>query len=238
MARSNGRRGGGDRVLESRHLVGLFLGVVLLCAVFFTLGYVMGRTQYGAPVHAAGSFDHGAPLPLSPAAKPKDKDKIHDAQNPAAPAPGEWDFYTRKDNTHLGPSATNESPAALPKPLPVSAPAASSKAPATGPAPASSAKPADTNAQPSQPAAITPARFAPPKSAKGTIVLQIAAFKRESDALSMADILQRKKFPSFVVAPASDPLYRVQVGPYPNAHAAQIAQSALKRDGFKALLKR
>ena len=44
--------GGGDRVLESRHLVGLFLGVVLLCGVFFTLGYVMGRNQFGGPVHA------------------------------------------------------------------------------------------------------------------------------------------------------------------------------------------
>ena len=43
----SGKRGGGDRVLESRHLVGLFLGVVLLCGVFFTLGYVMGKTQYG-----------------------------------------------------------------------------------------------------------------------------------------------------------------------------------------------
>ena len=48
----SGKRGGGDRVLESRHLVGLFLGVVLLCGVFFTLGYVMGRNQFGGSVHA------------------------------------------------------------------------------------------------------------------------------------------------------------------------------------------
>ena len=53
MARRTARRGSGDRVLESRHLIGLFLGVVLLCAVFFTLGYVMGRSQYAALVHAA-----------------------------------------------------------------------------------------------------------------------------------------------------------------------------------------
>ena len=110
---ANTRRGGGDRVLESRHLVGLFLGVVLLCAVFFTLGYVMGRTQFGGPVHAAGSLDRGAPLPLAPAAKPSDKDKA--AQSPAAPAPGEWDFYTKKDDTHLGPVATNAPP--LPRPV-------------------------------------------------------------------------------------------------------------------------
>ena len=33
---AGGGKRGGDRVLESRHLVGLFLGVVLLCGVFFT----------------------------------------------------------------------------------------------------------------------------------------------------------------------------------------------------------
>ena len=48
----SGKRGAGERILESRHLVGLFLGVVLLCGVFFTLGYVMGQDQYGGAVHA------------------------------------------------------------------------------------------------------------------------------------------------------------------------------------------
>lgn len=230
---ANTRRGGGDRVLESRHLVGLFLGVVLLCAVFFTLGYVMGRTQFGGPVHAAGSLDRGAPLPLAPAAKPSDKDK--DAQSPAAPAPGEWDFYTKKDDTHLGPVATNAAPSSAPGPdeRVRTDPVAASKSPAASPAPAAALKPVAatgvTNAS---------ARFAPPKSMKGAIVLQIAAVTHESDALAMADILQRKKFPSFVVAPTSDSFYRVQVGPYPNEHAAESAQTALEHDGFKALIKR
>ena len=67
---SNARRGGGDRVLESRHLVGLFLGVVLLCGVFFTLGYVMGRTQYGGAVHAADGFNSNVP---SASVSPKSK---------------------------------------------------------------------------------------------------------------------------------------------------------------------
>ena len=56
----NGKRGGGDRVLESRHLVGLFLGVVLLCGVFFTLGYVMGRNQFGGPVLAESQGNRDA----------------------------------------------------------------------------------------------------------------------------------------------------------------------------------
>ncbi len=219
---SNTRRGGGDRVLESRHLVGLFLGVVLLCAVFFTLGYVMGRTQFGGPVHAATSLDRGAPLPLAPAAKPKD------SGNPAAPAPGEWDFYTKKDDTHLAPASPDASSGPAPAAVSAGAPVASSKKP--GAASPAALKPATASENP-------PARFAPPKSMKGAIVLQIAALTHESDALAMADVLQRKNFPSFVVTPVSDSFYRVQVGPYASEHAAETAQSALEHDGFKALIK-
>jgi hypothetical protein len=91
----NGKRGGGDRVLESRHLVSLFLGVVLLCGVFFTLGYVMGHNQYGGPVHAADSVDNGAP-PVRPSVRPKD---IGPPPAVAAnPANNEWDFYSKKNN--------------------------------------------------------------------------------------------------------------------------------------------
>lgn len=34
-----------DMVLGPRHLLGVFFLVVLLCAIFFTLGYVLGRSQ-------------------------------------------------------------------------------------------------------------------------------------------------------------------------------------------------
>src|SRR6202044_2331957 len=90
----SGKRGGGDRVLESRHLVGLFLGVVLLCGVFFTLGYVMGRNQYGGSVHGAEALSRTVPSASS-------KSKEGDPQ----PA-GEWDFYgNKKDTNHLDPAS-------------------------------------------------------------------------------------------------------------------------------------
>jgi cell division septation protein DedD len=54
----------------------------------------------------------------------------------------------------------------------------------------------------------------------------------------MADALQQKRFPSFVVAPTTDSFYRVQVGPYPDERAAESAKGALDRDGFKAIIKR
>jgi cell division protein FtsN len=54
----------------------------------------------------------------------------------------------------------------------------------------------------------------------------------------MAEALQRKKIPAFVVAPSTDHFYRVQVGPYHDERAADAAKAALDHAGFKAIIKR
>ena len=43
-------------MLESRHVIGLFMLMLLFSGVFFTLGYVMGRNQIDSPVSAATDF--------------------------------------------------------------------------------------------------------------------------------------------------------------------------------------
>ena len=207
-------------MLESRHLVSLFLGVVLLCGVFFTLGYVMGHNQYGDPVHAAATLDESTP-PARPAAKPKEVEAP--PTSATAPANNEWDFYTKKnDNNHMDPVA---------KPSVNSAPPSTAvNTHSTNSAPEPSASNAKT-----VPAA---ARFQAPRMIKGSVVLQIAALTHESDALAMADVLQQKRFPSFVVTPTTDNFYRVQVGPYQDEKAAEAAKTALDHAGFKAIIKR
>ena len=206
-------------MLESRHLVSLFLGVVLLCGVFFTLGYVMGHNQYGGPVHAADSLDNSAPS-VRPAPKPKEVEAAPVAANPAN---NEWDFYSKKNNDDHGeplakPSVSTAAPS----------PAVSTRATNSVPAaPAGNAKTVQASA-----------RFQPPHLVKGSVVLQIAALTRESDALAMADALQQKHFPSFVVTPSTDNFYRVQVGPYQDEKAAESAKAALDHAGFIAIIKR
>ena len=54
----------------------------------------------------------------------------------------------------------------------------------------------------------------PPPIPQGSTVLQIAAMARPSDAVALAQALQQKRFPAFVLPPGSDHYYRVQVGPY------------------------
>jgi DedD protein len=217
MARS-GRRSGGDRVLESRHLVGLFLGVVLLCAVFFTLGYVMGHTQYGGSVHAADSFLR-PPAEEEPVRQPKvvAKDPL-----PASQPTGEWDFYNKKKpEDHLVPAADTDS--------------ASVRDDSDSPAPPENGDPEVPvrHVTPPPPVAAAAAKFT-----KGSIVLQVAAVTHSGDALNMAEVLQQKKFPAFVSAPSTDKLYRVQVGPYRNDKAAEQAKDQLGHLGFKAIIKR
>jgi len=207
-------------VLESRHLVSLFLGVVLLCGVFFTLGYVMGHNQYGGPVHAAEGLDNTAP-PVRPAVKPK----AVESPSAAAPAPAnnEWDFYSKKNNDD------HTDPVARPSVNPT-APAAAVATRAPNSAPSAAAGNAKT--------APTAVRFQAPRMVKGSVVLQIAALTHESDALAMADVLQQKHFPSFVVTPSTDNFYRVQVGPYQDEKAAESAKTALDHAGFIAIIKR
>ena len=207
MART-GSRGGGDRVLESRHLVGLFLGVVLLCGVFFTLGYVMGRNQFGGSVHAAETPSRNAP---SSSAKSKEGE-----------AP-EWDFYgAKKDTDRL------EQPAPPAKsPAPSNAPPNKPNAATPAPAP----KPSVSDAK-------SPQRYQPPAIPKAAILLQVAALRRQGDALEMAEAIQQKKFPAFVVTPGSDNFYRVQVGPYQDIATAEAAKRALEQFGFKPIIKR
>ena len=201
-------------MLESRHLVGLFLGVVLLCGVFFTLGYVMGRNQFGGPVHAEDKRSRETPSPAPAAAKTKQSD-------PAPPAAsGDWDFYGK--SSPKNPDTAEETAAGTRNTGTSSSSAASSAAAKTKPV-------ASTTSS---------GRFQPPKMGKSSIVLQVSALTRQSDALAMADAIQQKGFPSFVVTPTADNFYRVQVGPYADEKSADASKRALEQAGFKSIIKR
>ncbi len=81
-------------------------------------------------------------------------------------------------------------------------------------------------------------RLNTPPIPRGATVLQVAALARASDALALAQALQQKKFPAFVLTPGADHFYRVQVGPYADAQAANAARNQLQNQGFKSIIKR
>ena len=210
-----GKKSGGDFVLESRHLVGLFLLLVVIFGVVFTLVYLLERSQYDYKVRAAVDAPPGSDAPAAPpAAKSKARPEPEDAQIPKKNS--DWDFYHSADPQaaadHLQPPPKSVTTSAPPKPA-----AASSK----------TAKPAKSWTGTDGP--LIP---------KGDIMLQVAAVLHQDDALALAQALQQKKFPAFVITPGADKLYRVQVGPYPDNQSASNARQQLEANGFKSIIKR
>src|SRR6266849_4417400 len=99
---SGGRRGAGERVLESRHVIGLFLLMLVFSGVFFALGYVMGRNQYDGQVRAANNgMGTGEPvLSAKPDVAPKKTVARSNDSSDSDPATSTtsdstWNFTTR-----------------------------------------------------------------------------------------------------------------------------------------------
>jgi len=211
----------GERVLEGRHVIGLFFLMLLFSGVFFTLGYVMGRNQLDAQVRASSTHGNDTLLPLkaepfakpnkSPVSTPGNSDPATDVTTPPS---SEWEFYRVGDknssNNHLKPPPAISS-STQPKAIATSAKSASSSA--------------------GRPTATAPA------IPRGSYLLQVVALRTESDAVSVANELRKKKFPAFVQAPQGDTYYRVQVGPYADLKAMQTAKKGLETAGFKAIIK-
>jgi len=224
---SGGRRGAGERVLEGKHVIGLFLLMLLFSGVFFTLGYVMGRNQYDGQVSAettnARAPEREPVVPAKPERTPKPTAEAPPAASESDPATSgnnsDWEFYgsskPAKGEPHLEP--VPKAPAFPPESKTVSAKA---KAGPVTPTPAA--------AKPSKPMANAP--LIP----TGALVLQVAALTKQDDALSIASSLQKKHFSAFVQMPQKDKFYRVRVGPFKEKKAADAAKKGLEGEGFKA----
>src|SRR5271156_2787047 len=213
--------GVGDRVLEGRHVIILFVIILLFSGLFFTLGFVMGRNQYDGNVLAdrlpkIGAFDPlTAPKPL-PGKHP----------NAAAPLPVQTPPSDAKPNNpswdvHEFDGAKNQNERL--------------QTPASDPAPQRNPPAVVKNA--SAPVVIAPRNKPAAPIPSGSFSLQVAALKSQTDAFDLATRLQKQKFPAFVVTPQDDKFYRVQVGPYLDQKSADAAKKGLDAAGFKAIVK-
>ena len=106
-------------MLESRHVIGLFMLMLLFSGVFFTLGYVMGRNQYDGQVRAATDFFKKPEISSSKPdaiSKRANNTKTPDTPADAAAPNSDWEFYhagdSKKTEDHLKPV----SPAPVPSP--------------------------------------------------------------------------------------------------------------------------
>jgi DedD protein len=218
---SGGKRGSaGERVLEGRHVIGLFMLMLLFSGVFFTLGYVMGRNQYDGQVRASTNLRGLSDSTVLPkpevAPKPSNRKSAAEPQaDAAAPANSDWEFYhagdSNKTDDHLKPAVNP------------------SQVPAVG-------KGGGSTKQLNAASKTNPAS---PLSAGGGTSLQVAALTKEADAMALANSLRKKNFPTFVQSPQGDKYYHVLVGPYADQKAVDNARKGLEAAGFKkAIVKR
>ncbi len=213
-------------MLESRHVIGLFMLMLVFSGVFFALGYVMGRNQYDGQVRAASTPRTTPDYAIPPKSEPTPKRPKNSASTPfstpaASPDENEqpssdWGFYNAgkvapDDRLRPGP-ATATQPSATPSAI-------------------------ATSKTPSHAAYVPPKSVTPPQAPVGTYTLQVAALRKEADAHAVASSLQKKKFLAFVVAPTTDKYYHVQVGPYPDLKSVEAAKKGLEGAGFKAIVK-
>jgi cell division septation protein DedD len=227
-------------VLGSRQLIGIFFLLVVILGVVFTLGYLLGRSQYDTRLRAAAD-SLPAVLEKSRSSKAENKSSANSKApaassagpaKPVAPPRADWDFYhagePEKPPEHLAvppaqPNAKTKAPGVAGA-RKLATPVTKTAARAEPPRPDNKTAPAKPTVSPLIP--------------HGATVLQVAAVVRETDALAMAQALHQKKFPAFVVTPDSDNFYRVQVGPYPDAKSAKSAQKRLEKEGFNSIVKR
>ncbi|HEY1657801.1 MAG TPA: SPOR domain-containing protein [Candidatus Sulfotelmatobacter sp.] len=197
--------------LGTGKLLALFFGLVVVCAVFFALGYTLGRKSEPT-VAAAGPL---IPLSSGNTTKPAS----------SGSASAGMTFYKAVQQQSANPQLT-----------PASSVAGTSQTGAGQTAetetPAASGKATDeaqNNGLPDPMAAVP----------GGNYFVQVAAVTKQDDADALVDALKKRTYPAFVaVNSASDKLFRVQVGPFSDVKEAEAMRARLINDGYNPILKK
>jgi DedD protein len=201
--------------LGTRSLLAIFFGLVLICAVFFGLGYSVGR---GSGTRAAAEpAPSTSTAPDSRLSKPSPEQTLTPVEPPAT------------DAGDGPPTASGGAPA----PEPVSAPSnTSTPLPATTaqvPAKAPVGPPAARPAPVPQPAATTVPAAA--------FMVQVAAVRVPQDAQILLDALKKHGYTAVARNESQDQLLHMQLGPFPSRADAMAMRAKLLSDGYNAVVK-
>ena len=243
--------------LSNTTLLLIFLGVAIICGVFFGFGYTIGKRNTSPAVamvapKAAEVPDVAPPVVTTPTPAA--------TETPAA-AP---DVAMSEKPSAM---ATKETPAAVtpvpivkaaPAPVPVvkTPPAPVVKAtpppapapvpvkvvppvthPVVAPKPVGATKPAATKTkQPAAATATTPAP-APVSAPSRSYVVQVAAVSHQADADVLMGALRRKGYAVNSYPGTQDNLIHVQVGPFASQKDALAMRDKLSDDGYMAIVK-
>lgn len=203
-----------ELVLGNKQLLSVFFIVVVLISVFTAMGYVAGRNSATAANDAKKNAEAGKPIVVdngSERASPMPASSSPAAQPPAAPP----------SDSGAGAARTQPVESAQTPP----AHSATRSPAAAAPPAARTEKPADVSGPP---------QIAEP--AAGTTWLQVVATTR-AEAELVAETLGKRSFQA-QLAPASNGLFRVLVGPLNDASDIAGTRTKLENEGFKPIVRR
>jgi DedD protein len=240
-----------DITIGPGKLLGLFFMLVVICGVFFAIGYSLGKTTAHeqaindkAPLSASLSApvvgDSSAAKPSAAVVAKSDPEASSEEQTPSKQEPDLTFFNAVKQSDRSKQTATiDAAPTASPKATPDKA-AEQRASMVAAPVETRSPVPAvEANVAPR----ATPKTEEKPtvsSAAGGAFVVQIAAVTREEDAAALAGALRKKNYSVFVVNnPAvHDKFYHVQIGPFATLQDADAMKSKLTGEGYNPIVKR
>ena len=207
---------GRELTLSAGSILGIFLGLALLCGLFFGFGYNVGHRSGAAAALQASSPD--------PASAPSASRQ--DTFNSFKPSPG--------SSAKTISTAQGEAPAdgAVQPTTPVAQTSArletfkpSVIARTAAPKPAAEVPATAVNTTPASPAA------------GGSFFVQVAAISHPDDAAMLLGALRSRGYTVTERTEVGDKLIHVQVGPFPSKPTAEAMRQRLQADGYNAIIK-
>ncbi len=206
--------------LGTGRLLALFFGLVVICALFFSVGFSLGRKS--APVQAATAS--AVPAPVTPAEKPtalrsgaKSTDCVTPENCPTQPAAS---ASTSDELTFYKSVEEKDAKAQLDQPAPN---------------PPTVFSPKSNDAKAAEAKAPEIAKSAPLGAG---YMVQVAAVTKQEDAEALVAALRKKHYPVLSTTVPTDKLYHVQVGPFSDPKDADEMKAKLVGDGYNPIVKR
>lgn len=203
--------------LGTGRLLALFFALVVVCALFFSVGFSLGRKS--VPQQAAQSAAAPVPSPIvttgemkPTALKGEAKGDCATPENCPQPAAAastsdELTFYKAVDQPDAKPQLEKPEPA-----------------------------PKVTEASPVE---QKPAPEMAKMASLGTgYMVQVAAVSKSDDAEALVNALRKKSYPVFSTSMPTDKLYHVQVGPFADIKDAEAMKVKLVGDGYNPIVKK
>ncbi|MBA3916139.1 MAG: SPOR domain-containing protein [Acidobacteriales bacterium] len=202
--------------LGTGKLMAVFFGLVVVCAVFFGMGFSLGRT---AAAKAAVTEAQEGGSEATPAAQAQGK-----SSTPANNAAPELSFYKAVQSKDANSELT--------------------RAADDGPSEDSAAKlKPESKVEPKHSAANSAAeipRRDPPQAAgkSSNYFVQIAAVSKAEDAAALVEALKHKQYAAFSATNPADHFFHVQVGPFADYKDADATRTKLVAAGYSPILKK